>query len=185
MTYLRSRRLGQTASSDAELAESLGETALSAVPGVGTVAATAVSVISSLVSSGNGSGEPDGSALDPRIIDLNTAYNQALSGDSEPSPAGSGNGTGWYYIQTWINDEPPHPDYSNAYAETLTQILTEAGYAPGFTGTPTIVAQPATSTTSASSPPETAPYTGASASSALPWIVGGVAVVGLGALLLR
>jgi hypothetical protein len=87
-------------------------------------------------------GPPDGSSSDPRIIDLNNAYNQAIAGNNT---SGS-NPTGIPYIQAWIADQPPHPTYSNQYAQQLLTMLQSAAK----TGA---TLAPATSNTSPSSPP--------------------------------
>jgi hypothetical protein len=63
----------------------------------------------------------DGSPSDPRVIDLQNAYTRAMNGDL----------TGVTYLQTWLNDVPPHPAYSNTLAQQLLTQLAAAGRAGG------------------------------------------------------
>jgi hypothetical protein len=138
------------------------------VPG----ASLAVSAVESLV---GGGGPPDGSSSDPRIIDLNNAYNQAIQGNMGSS--------GYGYITTWIADQPPHPTYSNTYAQQLLSLLQQAGMYPGAPASAkTVSLQPAGSGTSPSNPPSgyaIAPTTGIAGLSATDLLIGAVAIGGI------
>jgi hypothetical protein len=127
-----------------------------------------ISAVESLV----GGGPPDGSSKDPRIIDLNNAYNQAIAGQN-------GTGSGTSYINAWINDQPPHPTYSVTYARQLLQILAQAA-ASGQQ------AVPATSNTSPSAPPVVVPASGlfGAGSASIAGIPVWLIAVGIGAVLL-
>jgi hypothetical protein len=136
------------------LATAAGAAAGTAVlPGVGTAVG---GLLGSLVGGAIGGGAPDGSSQDPRIIDLNNAYNQAIQGLNGP-------GQGVNYINTWINDQPPHPTYSNQYAQQLLALIQQAA----ATGQGL---SPATSNTSPSSPPSL----GAATSSGLSGTIAGL-----------
>lgn len=71
----------------------------------------------------------DGTASDPRVQDIQNAYNQAMQGNSNPTPYP---GTGYYYLQNWVNDQPPHPTYSIQLAQQKLSQIASAGRAPGM-----------------------------------------------------
>jgi hypothetical protein len=99
-------RVGQATTSQ------LVSTAASVIPGGSAVAQMVQDIpgISSLFSSA------DGGPNDKRVVLLAQAYQQAVAGLNVATPYP---GTGLPYLQNWLADQPPHPEYSNQIAQQL------------------------------------------------------------------
>lgn len=121
------------------------------------------------------------SASDSRIQDLANAFTQAIAGNNSESPSP---GTGIYYIESWINDQPPHPTYSNTYAQTLLSTLQQWA-ASAEAESPTSSTSVAATTNPATGQTTLISVTGTTGGTAtllgVPWYywVGGVAAIGL------
>jgi hypothetical protein len=114
----------------------------------------------------------DGGENDPRVKLLAQAYQQAVAGLNVATPYP---GTGLPYLQNWLTDQPPHPNYSNAIAQKLIAAVQSHSESAAQAAVPVSVA-PAINP--ATGQPVASTYAGAGVTTFNPLLVGAV-VLGL------